>query len=356
MNKRQFLQQVGLGIVGVSFASVGLAGSSSKPGKSLGPTKGEKSIFPKALKIGDTLGIIAPSGVLDEEESIQLCRETLEAMGFRVQEGRHIRARYGHLAGTDQERLADIHAMFDDPQIAGIVCIRGGSGAARLLDQLDYSLIKRNPKVFLGYSDITALEMAIYSQTGLVTFHGPVGSSSWPMVMVEKFNDLLMANKIVHFENPVSKGDYLIQRKDRIQTIHPGQAAGRLLGGNLAVLTGICGSPYLPDFQGAILFIEEVGEDLYRVERMFSQLKLAGILGQLSGFIFGKCTSCNPAPGYGSLTLEQILADYIKPLGIPAYAGAIIGHIAEQFIVPVGAEVQMDATKGVFQLTQKALS
>lgn len=151
------------------------------------------------------------------------------------------------------------------------------------------------------------------------------------------------------------KADNIIQYKERITTLQSGQAEGILLGGNLTLISGLCGSEYLPHFKNAILFLEEVDENIERVDRMFCQLKLTGILHQIKGFVFGKCTDCGPAAGYGSLTLEQVLNDYIKPLGIPAYSGAMIGHIADQFILPVGAKVRIDAEKGTITLLEQVL-
>lgn len=159
--------------------------------------------------------------------------------------------------------------------------------------------------------------------------------------------------KLVKFENEQEKGDDLIVKKNRIQTITPGTAEGIIVGGNLTVLTGIAGSPYLPDFKDKILFLEDVGEDPYRVDRMMSTLMLMGVFDEIKGFIFGQCSECEPSGGYGSLTLWQILEDYIKPLNIPAYRGAMIGHVSKQFIVPIGASIKMDAVNGTFEMTEK---
>lgn len=312
-------------------------------------------LLAKKLKKGDTVGLIAPASALDDEDSIILAREVFETLGFNVKEGSHIRDRYGNLAGTDEERIADIHAMFADTTVQAIVCIRGGSGASRLLDRLDFSLIAKNPKVFLGYSDITALILACYAKTGLVSFHGAVGTSSWTNKVASAFEAQFIDNNPAVFANPREKGNHVVQYNDRITVIHPGVAEGILLGGNLTLLTGLCGSVYLPEFKDTILFVEEVDEDMERVDRMFCQLKNAGILQAIKGFVFGKCTHCKPSGGYGSLTLDQILRDYIKPLGIPAYSGATIGHIAEQFILPVGASVRLNADDGTLELLEPAL-
>jgi len=312
-----------------------------------------KPIYPDKLKRGDIVGIICPSSAIDGELPFMLAQETFEALGFKVKWGKHAHERLGHLAGNDKGKLDDLHDMFKDKQVKAVVCMRGGSGAARLLDKIDYNLIKRNPKIFLGYSDITALHAAIQSKTGLITFHGPVGTSSWPSFVADQFEALFFKGLPPIYENPLDKGDDLIPRQNRIQTIRSGIAKGKLLGGNLTVLTTISGSTYYPEFNDSILFLEDVSEEPYRVERMLCQLKLNGTLAKIKGFIFGKCTDCSPSGGYGSLTLDEILDDYIKPLDIPAYQGALIGHIREQFILPVGAQITMNADKGIFSVDGK---
>jgi muramoyltetrapeptide carboxypeptidase len=312
----------------------------------------QQRLLPKQLNKGDVVGLVSPSAASDDPFNYQLARETLEALGFKVKMGAHAEARYGHLAGTDAERAADVNAMFADPEVNGIVCVRGGSGAARILPLIDYATVRRNPKVFLGFSDITALHCALHAQTGLVTFHGPTGASSWNSFNVDQFERMFFKRELLEFRNKRHTGDELVQRQNRTHTIHAGKVQGQLVGGNLAVLTGIAGSPYVPDFTGKILFLEEVSEAPYRVDRMLSTLKLMGALDKIAGFIFGECTDCKPGNGYGSLTLEQILDDYIRPLKIPAYRGAMIGHIREQFIVPVGGKVEMDADAGTFRLLE----
>lgn len=347
MNKRSFIKSLGLGLASIPVFGQGEALAMAGQVKSL--LKG------KVLKAGDTIGIITPASALPDEESITICKEVLTYFGFKVKEGKYIRERYGNLAGTDDQRLEDLHAMFADKDVAGILCIRGGAGASRLLHRIDYNMVAKNPKVLLGYSDITALIMAFQAKIGLVTFHGPVGTSTWSNYVANGFKEQLMENKLVTFQNPDKKGDNVVTYKDRITTLHPGVVEGKLLGGNLTLISGLCGSPYLPDFKDSILFLEEVSESPEKVDRMFCQLMNAGILKQIKGFVFGKCTDCNPSAGFGSLNLDQILRDYIKPLGIPAYSGAVIGHIADQFLLPVGVKVRMDANKGTIEFLEKAL-
>lgn len=349
MNKREFLKSLTIGTLAMPFSSLADEHSNAY-------ILHAAQLLAPRLQKGETIGLIAPAGVLDMEESITIAREIFQVLGFRVKEGNHIRSRYGHLAGTDQERIADIHQMFSDREVKAIVCIRGGAGTSRLLDRLDYNMIAKNPKILLGYSDITALIMALYTKTGLVTFHGAVGISTWTNKVAKSFEAQFVDNILPIFANPVDKGDHIVQYKERITTWRPGQAEGVLLGGNMTVLTGLCGSPYLPDFKDSILFLEEVDENIERVDRMFCQLRLSGILSVIKGFVFGKCTGCGPSGGYGSLTLEQVFRDYIEPLDIPAYSGAMIGHIADQFILPVGVRVRIDADKGTLEVLQPTLT
>ena len=312
----------------------------------------QKRLLPSPLNKGDTVGLVSPSSATDERLSLQLAQESMEALGFKVKTGVHYAKRRGYLAGTDAERAGDLNAMFADRSVNAIICVRGGSGAGRLLPLLDYATIRRNPKVLLGYSDITALHSALQAKAGLVTFHGPIGSGSWNRFNVDQFERLFFKRELMQYRNRIEAGDELVPRRNRTTTITPGKARGELVGGNLSVLVALAGSPYMPDFTGKILFLEDVGEAPYRVDRMLCTLKLMGALDRITGFIFGECTDCKPGDGYGSLTLDQILDDYIKPLNIPAYSGAMIGHIREQFIVPVGGNVELDADAGSFRLLE----
>ena len=350
MNKRTFIQSMGLGVASLAL-------SRQVVGKVM-PAAKVPMLHPPLLKRGDTVGIITPSSPAANEEAYTNATENFNALGLRIKWGEHVRKRYGYLAGRDEERLADLHGMFGDPEVKAIVCLRGGSGAARLLDRLDYELITRHPKIFLGYSDITAFHQAIFTQTGLVTFHGPVANSVWTPWVVDQFKELFFEGKLPMYENPDNAEGLLLDlEEESIRTITSGTAEGRLLGGNLTVLTAIAGSKYFPDFTDGILFLEDIGEEPYRVDRMFSQLALSGALAKIKGFIFGKCTDCEPSAGYErSLSLEQILNEYIAPLGIPAYQGALIGHIDEQFIVPIGAKARIDADKGRLTVIENIFS
>ena len=343
MDRRHFLGCTALAAVFLPLS--GMAGATAK-------ASARAPLLPVPLAKGDTIGLVSPSSATDDSFNLQLAREAMEALGFKVKTGAHYAARRGYLAGSDAERAGDLNAMFADKTVKAIVCTRGGSGAARLLPLLDYDGIRRNPKVLLGYSDITALHCAIHAKTGLVTFHGQIGSGSWNRFNVDQFQRVLLDRELIEYRNKLEAGDELVPRQNRTIAITGGKARGELVGGNLTVLTALAGSPYLPDFGGKILFLEDVGEAPYRIDRMFSTLKLMGALDRIAGFVFGECTDCKPGDGYGSLTLEQIFDDYIRPLKIPAYRGAMIGHIREQFIVPVGGKVELDADAGMFRLLE----
>lgn len=351
MQRRNFLRNLGLG--SLVLPAYGIANSMQFHDL---PQDLKK---PKRLKAGDTIGIVSPAGAIYESEPFEIAVESMEALGLKVKLGEFVRTRHGHLAGTDAQRAGELNEMWRDSEVDAIICLRGGSGAARILPLLDYDLIRNNPKVFIGYSDITALHLAIYNKTGLVTFHGPLATSTWNDFTTEHFQKLLFEAKAVQYQNPSDKGGLLAQTRNRIRTITPGTITGELLGGNLSVLTNIMGTPYFPtDWNNKILYLEDVGEKIYAVDRMMSQLQLGGVLEKISGFIFGKCTECDPggSSGYGSLTLEEVIDHYIKPLDIPAFTGAMIGHISDNVTIPNGIAAEINAEKGTIKLLNPAVT
>ncbi|MCH7400895.1 LD-carboxypeptidase [Belliella kenyensis] len=344
MKKRQFIKSIGLTLGAMPFV-----GFDSKKSFSIN----EKTILPISLHKGDQIGLISPSAATSDRIQFMFAQEALEALGFKVKLGKNLKNRHGHLAGTDEERADDLNEMFADRDVRGIVCIRGGSGASRILPLIDYELIKKNPKPLLGYSDITAIHNALQAKAGLISFHGPNGTGSWNSFNVKQFEEMFFNKSLITFENENQKSDDLVIKGNRTIGIYPGVVEGKILGGNLTVLTALSGTPYLPDFADAILFLEDIGEDPYKIDRMMSTLKLNGTLDKIRGFVFGQCTDCTPSSGYGSLTLDDILDDYILPLKIPAYKGAMIGHIPKQFIIPIGAKVKLDADKGTITMIER---
>jgi muramoyltetrapeptide carboxypeptidase len=301
---------------------------------------------PQRFKVGDTVGLISPGSPVSRED-VEVFRKTLLQLGLKVKLGSHVLDQYGYLAGKDRDRAADINAMFADTSVQALLTMRGGWGCNRLLPLLDYSLIRQNPKILVGFSDITSLLLAIYARSGVVTFHGPVGISTWNPFSVSYVQRILFQGAMATLQNPSNTP---------VEIISTGRARGRLLGGNLSVIAAMVGSSYLPNWKQTILFVEEIGEDIYRVDRLLTQLKLAGILEQLAGFIFAQCTKCKEGEGNEpSLTLQQVLSDHIQPLGIPAWYGSAIGHIPNKFTVPIGVEVEIDATQGTIQMLESAV-
>lgn len=351
LQRRQFLQQVALGTGAIALplsANAAIAAIRTETQMPL--------IRPPKLRIGDTVALISPASATYKREPFDIAIDSLKGMGFKVKEGRYLRARNGQFAGTDAERAADLNAMFADPEVKGIIAMTGGSGATRILDKLDYDLIRQHPKVLMGFSDITALLNAINVRSGLVTFHGPVAISEWNAFSVNYFKRVLMDGEIVQFSNPQEKGELPAPNKDRIHTIRGGVARGRLMGGNLSVLVTLLGTPCQPDFRNAILFIEDLNEYIYRIDRLLAHLRLAGAFKQLAGVVIGQFTDCEPGDGYGTLTLDEVFDDYFKSLNVPVFSGSLIGHIKPKFTLPVGLDVEINADLGSIKLLQAAVS
>ncbi len=308
----------------------------------------QQKIKPKALKPGDTVAITSPAGAVWEENQIETFANILKTFGFKVVFGKTLKEKSGYFAGTDEFRAKELNDLFGDKTIAGIFCMKGGWGCARLLDKIDYNLIKANPKVLIGFSDITSLLIAITAKTGLITFHGPVGNSGWNDFTKNSFNNVVCNNKpYVFTENPANE--------ELITTINGGKASGELVGGNLTVLTAIIGSSYLPDWKNKILFLEEAKEEPYSIDRMLTQLKLSGVLSSVNGIIFGKCAKCIAEEPQKSYTLNEVLLQHFKPLKIPVFTGAMIGHIENKLTVPLGIQANMDADKGTISLTEASV-
>ncbi len=346
--RRAFLLTAGTGMLAAALPRAALSHASAG-GRPV------TTIKPRRLAAGDTVGLINPAGATFVRSDLALVVETLSALGLSARPGNHVLDRYGYLAGTDAARAADVNAMFADDSVNAVLAVRGGWGCNRILPLLEYDAIREHPKLLMGYSDITSLLVALYARCGMVTFHGPVGTSTWNQFSLGYFRRVVMEGEAATFRNPASSGDNLVQTRDRVDTITPGEARGILVGGNLSVLAAMIGSPYLPSWKNVLLFLEDDNEPVYRIDRMLTQLRLAGVLEQLSGFIFGKCTNCGPGEGYGSLTLEEVFADHIAPLRIPAFAGAMIGHIENKFTMPIGIEADMDADKGTITMRERAV-
>lgn len=306
-------------------------------------------IKPPALKAGDTVAITSPAGAVWDENQVETFTNILKGFGFIVVHGKTLKEKFGYFAGTDNLRANELNSFFADKNIKGIFCMKGGWGCARILDKIDYDTIKKNPKVLIGFSDITALLLAITHKTGLITFHGPVGNSGWNDFTKNVFTNVTMLTKPFNFpENPASE--------DKPFVINIGKARGELVGGNLTVLSALIGSNYLPDWKNKILFLEEAKEEPYSIDRMLTQLKLSGVLDNISGFVFGKCAKCLAEEPQKAFTFHEVILQHIKPLGIPAFYGAMIGHIENKLTVPLGINATMDADKGIISLGESSVA
>jgi len=339
MDRTSFLKLLGYGSVG------------SVVGQSVvGKTKFQKMIKPKKLQQGDTIGLISPASRLPKKKQYDKIIKQVKELGYKVKVGKNARDTYGYFAGHDEQRAADLNRMFADDSVDAILPFRGGWGCNRILNLIDYDVIRNNPKILVGFSDITSLLNAIYAKTGLITFHGPVGKVDWTDYTTKHFR------KGLSYQDPytldIPKND-LCEDCNSLSVISPGKATGRLLGGNLSVLTAMMGSDYTPDWEGNILLLEDIGEDVYRIDRMLTQLKLNGVFDKISGLVFGQCSSCDRANSY-SLTLEQVFDDHIKPFGIPAYSGAMFGHMNKMVTLPVGMPAEMNAQQGTITLPEPA--
>ncbi|NEQ99640.1 MAG: LD-carboxypeptidase [Cyanothece sp. SIO2G6] len=353
MGRREFL---------VIATTTSLLTTLSRPSQSqsVRPTTADPAdpiVKPDRLRPEQTVGIISPAGATFVPEQLDIVVDAVRGLGLVPRVAPHTLDRYGYLAGKDEDRAADVNQFFADPTIAALLPIQGGWGSSRILPYLDYDLIRQNPKIIVGFSDLTALLLGIHAQTGLVTFHGPNGLTAWRSPQTTSFRQVLFEAGLSQIQNQRSAADRdrLMQVSNRVRTITPGQAEGRLIGGNLSILSGIVGSPYVPNLDGAILFLEDVGEYIYRVDRMITHLKLAGVFDNLAGLIFGQCSGCGPGSDYGSLTLEDVIRDHIQPLGIPAWSGATIGHVEPVLTLPIGTRVAIDATTGSIQMLEAAV-
>jgi muramoyltetrapeptide carboxypeptidase len=314
-------------------------------------------IKPPRLRKGDLIGLIAPAGHTSDT-SIEKSVQHIESLGFRVKPGRYLREVYGNYAGSVEMRLADLHAMFLDPEVKAIWCIRGGSGGISLLNRIDYELIRNHPKILLGYSDITALHLAIYRHCGLVTFHGPVASSTpseysyehMMAVLTEPQPTYTIPMAVENSRRALTEPHYATR------TVHGGVATGPLIGGNLSLVSALCGTQYAADFRDSILFLEEVNEEPYRIDRWMTQLDLSVGFARSAGVMIGICDECGPAKNAVSLTLDQTLDIHLQPLKVPAVTGYSFGHIRNQFTIPVGVRARLDTEAQTLTLLEPAVS
>jgi len=292
-----------------------------------------------ALESGARVALVAPAGPLQRPEDLPRAEENVRSMGWEAVIGNHVNARMSYLAGSDTQRLSDLNRALADPKIDAVWCLRGGYGMTRLLEDIDYAALSRSPKTIIGYSDVTALHAAIGIRCGLTTFHGPTA------------RELLTDFSRASFDAAI------VQRRDSggsapaARELRAGKATGRLAGGNLSVLTALAGTPFAPDLRDTIVILEDINEPVYRVDRMLQQLRQSGMLAGCSAIVFGDCTRCPEDASGGGRSLDEVLTEIAAWLGVPCIAGVPIGHIDDQWTLPLGALAELDSDSRTLTVT-----
>jgi len=297
---------------------------------------------PKALKKGDTIGLIAPAGALKDPAAAEKAAGFVRNLGFGVKLGKSARGSRGYLAGTDAARARDVNDMFADSSVSGIFCLRGGSGAPRIAPLLDMDAVRRRPKVFVGYSDITALLIQFVQQANLTVFHGPMPAAD---MIVDGF-DSRSLESLLSAVMDTSPRRELVNPGGKPVCLYPGKTTAPITGGNLTVISLLMGTPYEIDTRGKILLIEDIGEEPYRTDGRLCQLRSAGKLDECAGFIIGNFKDCQPSDPSRSLSMGQIIEDLILPARKPVLAGLNIGHCEPKLTIPFGVPATLDATNG----------
>lgn len=300
------------------------------------------------LKKGDTLGIIAPASFISIDK-VESAKNNLEKMGFKVILGESTKSRWYSYAGPEEVRVKDINDFFADSNIDGIICMRGGYGCNRLVEMVDYSVIEKNPKVFIGYSDITTLHMAIFQKTGLVTFHGPMAvsnfSGEYNQDTYRSFEEVLM-----------NDNDEIVLKNftKELGVLSEGRAEGEIVGGNLATMIASLGTEYDVDYNGKILFLEEIGEKTYKIDRMLNQLKKFKVFKKINGIILGDFKNC-PADSDNDMCLIDVFKDYLSDLKMPVVYDFESGHSEPMITLPMGAKVRIDTAGKEIKILEKVV-
>ncbi len=304
-----------------------------------------KMIKPRALERGDTVAIVYPCSRPFHPGMVAEARRKLEEAGFRATVGAHSLEHYGDFAGPDPSRLEDFHGAWADPRVKAILC-NGGNGAIRLLPQLDYDLIRANPKIFMGMSDVTGLHLAIHRMTGLVTLHGP-SAQNYDATLYTHTNALRALTSrlpLGEIHHPIQEAPYSPPYPPYSVVVREGRARGRLIGGNLTLICQTMGTPYEIETEGRILFLEDVGEEPHVLDSMLTQLALAGKLRAAAGIIVGEHEACEPRGTFPlNFSVEDLIEQHMGALGIPVVYGFRFGHTADKCVLPLGVEATLEA-------------
>jgi muramoyltetrapeptide carboxypeptidase len=311
-----------------------------------------KYLKPKKLLKGDVIGIISPASAVDDEKLIQSGIKYLEGLGYRTKLGKNVGKVRGYLAGTDEERVEDIHQMFGDKSVKAIFCLRGGYGAFRLLDKINYKLLRNNPKIFVGFSEITALQMTFLHKANLITFAGPMVVSNFSNE-ISNYTEENFWRTITSGSKPnrIELSDDQIFLKSKSQL-----ASGLLVGGNLAVFASLIGTGYLPEIKNKILLLEEVNEPPYKIDRMFNQLKMNKVFKKVNAVLLGNFLNCIESDvKKKTLTVEEVWRDYFKDLKIPVINSFPHGHIKDMLTVPFGINIKLNLRKSFIKIMESCV-
>ncbi len=313
-------------------------------------------VKPGPLREGDWVGLVAPASPVFEPSEAREGQNALEKLGYRVKVGRHIGRKWGYLAGSDAERAEDLMAMFRDPEVKAIFALRGGYGAIRMLPLLDYRAIRENPKILIGYSDITSLHLAIHKLAGIVTYHGAVALSTFNDYSTRYLKAILGRSEAAgRIDTPAAALPATIWPESA-----PAVVRGALVGGNLTLVCASLGTPYEIDTAGKVLFLEEVGEEPYSVDRMLTQLAQSGKLQSAAAILLDRCAKCKPAeykPAFeNTMSTEEIILDRLATLGVPVLYGLSIGHVADKPVMPLGITAAVYKKEAAFSIEESAVS
>lgn len=306
-------------------------------------------VKPRALRPGATIGLVGPSSAIQVERGLERAVEAITGQGYRVKLSESCGQRWGYLSGEDGARARSVNALFADDGVDAILCLRGGYGAPRILDGIDYEAVRRHPKVFVGYSDVTALHGALHQRSGLVSFHGPMAMGMIEEKYAQFSHDSLM--RAVSCVQPL--GELKNPEGDPPVTVTPGVAEGLLVGGNLSLVAGGLGTPYELDVRGKILFLEDVGEKVYRLDSMLTHLRLAGKFDECAGIVLGDFADCPEEEG--GFTLEQVVRQVIVPSGKPIMANLRCGHCTPTLTLPLGVPCRLDAGAPALTILEPAV-
>lgn len=324
--KRQHFLRGGL----LSFFALGLNSF-----KIENPPTHVKSILPPSLKKGDSVALFAPAGAVFENHHVEKLTSVLNQLGYRVELAKNLNLKKGYLAGNDKERLSAFHDLIRNKEVKALIAVRGGWGCARILKDIDLDLIKSNPKIIMGYSDLTSLLNYITENTGLITYHGPMAYSTWNELALSEFSSRFVHQNKTQFINKLDEENY---------SNNKGVAQGKLCGGNLTVISHMIGTTYAINSANKILFLEEINEEPYVIDRMLTQLRDADVFKKASGIVLGKFHKCIPEIEEKSITLTEVFDYHFKDLDIPVFGFANFGHVKDKYILDIGREAKINTS------------